>query len=271
MDQWKDKVVVITGGSSGLGVALAQQFATADARVVCLARGQEQLEATVGELTGTGSLDVQSVVADVTDDQSVSGAIASIIDSHGRIDVWINNVGKSLRIALADATVANFEDLMQVNFYSAVRCTRAVMAELERSGGSLINIGSLASKTGWPFVSPYAASKHALAAYHHQLRLEGPASVHFLLVCPGPICRADSETRYADQAAGLPDGVAKPGAGAKVKGIDPNELARRVRIACEKRKLELVMPWKARIAFAISQLSPWLGDRLLKQFSSKNP
>ena len=265
MNQWKDKVVVITGGSSGLGVALARQFATVGARVVCLARGQEQLQATVEELAGTGS--VQSIVADVTDDQSVSNAVASIMDSHGQIDVWINNVGKSLRIALADATVANFEDLMQVNFYSAVRCTRAVTDELERSGGSLINIGSLASKTGWPFVSPYSTSKHALAAYHHQLRLEGPAAVHYLLVCPGPIRRADSETRYAEQAAGLPDGVAKPGAGAKVKGIDPNELAEKIRIACEKRKLELVMPWKARIAFALSQLSPWLGDKLLKKFN----
>ena len=91
--------------------------------------------------------------------------------------------------------------------------------------------------------------------------------MHYLLVCPGPIRRADSETRYAEQAAGLPDGVSKPGAGAKVKGIDPDELAGRIRIACEKRKLELVMPWKARIAFALSQLSPWLGDKLLKKFN----
>lgn len=267
MEQWKDKVVVITGGSSGLGVALARQFATAGARVVCLARGQEQLQATVETLTESGGLDVQSVVADVTDDQSVSQAVASIINSHGRIDAWVNNVGKSLRIALSDATVANFEDLMQVNFYSAVRCTRAVLSHLERDGGSLINIGSLAAKTGWPFVSPYSASKHALAAYHHQLRLEGPASVHYLLVCPGPIRRADSATRYADQATDLPDAAAKPGAGAKVKGIDADELAQRIRVACEKRKLELVMPWKARIAFALSQLSPWLGDKLLKRFN----
>ena len=267
MDQWKDKVVVITGGSSGLGVALARQFATAGARVVCLARGQEQLQATVEELVADGSLDVQSVVADVTNDQSVSNAVASIMASHGQINVWVNNVGKSLRIALADATVANFEDLMQVNFYSAVRCTRAVIDELERSAGSLINIGSLASKTGWAFVSPYSASKHALAAYHHQLRLEGPSNVHFLLVCPGPIRRPDSDTRYADQAKGLPEGVSKPGAGVKVKDIDPHRLADQIRIACEKRKLELVTPWKARLAFALTQLSPWLGDQLLKRMN----
>ncbi len=267
MNQWKEKVVVITGGSSGLGEALARQFAATGARVVCLARGKEQLQTTTDELAASGSADVRSVVADVTDDQSVSSAVASILESHGRIDVWINNVGKSLRIALADATVASFEDLMQINFYSAVRCTQAVLDELERNDGSLINVGSLASKTGWPYVSPYSASKHALAAYHHQLRLEGPSNVHFLLVCPGPIRRADSQTRYSDQATGLPDDAAKPGAGVKVKGMPPDELAQRIRIACEKRKLELVMPWKARIAFALSQLSPWLGDKLLKRFN----
>ena len=267
MDQWKDKVVVVTGGSSGLGAALARQFAGAGARTVCLARGEQQLNATVDQIRASGSLDVQALVADVTDDQSVSDAVSSIISSHGRIDVWINNVGKSLRVALSDATVANFEDLMQINFYSAVRCTQAVINELERNGGSLVNIGSLASKTGWPFVSPYSASKHALAAYHHQLRLEGPSNVHFLLVCPGPIRRPDSDTRYADQAKRLPEGVSKPGAGVKVKGIDPHRLADQIRIACEKRKLELVTPWKARLAFALTQLSPWLGDQLLKRMN----
>ncbi len=266
MDQWKDKVVAVTGGSSGLGAALAREFAEAGARVVCLARGEEQLNATVDQIRRSGSLDVQALVADVTDDQSVSDAVSSIVSSHGRIDVWVNNVGKSLRMALADATVENFEELMQINFYSAVRCTRAVIKELERNSGSLINIGSLASKTGWPYVSPYSASKHALAAYHHQLRLEGPGSVHFLLVCPGPIRRSDGGSRYADQAAGLPEDAAKPAAGAKVKGIAPNELAKQIRLACEKRKLELVTPWKARIAFALSQLSPWLGDKLLRRF-----
>lgn len=266
MKQWQGKVVVITGGSGGLGLEMAREFAVAGARVVCLARGQEQLDRAVSTLAGSGNLDVQAIRADVTDDRSVVDTVASIKTSHGGIDVWINNVGKSRRVALVDASVADFEELMEVNFYAAVRCTRAVIAELERRRGSLVNIGSLASKTGWPYVSPYSASKHALAAYHHQLRLEGAAAVHYLLVCPGPIRRSDSETRYADQAAGLPEGAAKPGAGVRVKGIDPGKLAGLIRVACEKRQLELVVPWKARIAFSLSQLSPWLGDKLLKRF-----
>ena len=268
MPSWKEKVVVVTGGSKGLGIAIARQFGMAGARVVCLARGQDQLNSVVQTLKSDHAINVSSVCADVTDDSSVIAAINAIKESHGSIDVWVNNVGKSLRIALTEAVVLDYSDLMEINFYSAVRCTGAVLPELERSGGSLVNIGSLASKTGWPYVSPYAATKHALAAYHHQLRLEGPEAVHYLLVCPGPIRRDDSQTRYAAQTCGLPQEVAQPGAGVKVKGIDADLLAKRIRQACEQRKLEIVMPAKARIAFALSQLSPWLGDQLLKRFNS---
>ena len=268
MPSWKEKVVVVTGGSSGLGAAIARQFGIAKAQVVCLARGQDQLNSVVQTLKRDHAIDATAICADVTDDASIVTAINAIKESHGRIDVWVNNVGKSLRIALADADVSDYSDLMEINFYSAVRCTIAVLPELERSGGTLVNIGSLASKTGWPYVSPYAATKHALAAYHHQLRLEGPESVHYLLVCPGPIRRDDHQTRYAAQVSGLPQEAAQPGAGVKVKGIDADFLAKRIRQACERRTFEIVMPAKARIAFALSQLSPWLGDKLLKRFNN---
>ena len=267
MPDWNQKVIVVTGGSSGFGVAIARQFAAAGARVVCLARDAQKLAEVAERFERDENLVITTVVADVTDDQSVANAVATVKETFGQIDGWVNNVGKSLRIALADATVEDFASLMEINFYSAVRCARAVMPELERSHGHLINIGSLASKTGWPSVAPYSASKHALAAWHHQLRLEGDPKVHYLHVCPGPIRRHDSATRYSDQAAGLPDAANQPGAGVKVKGLEPDYLAEQIRIACERRKPELVLPWKARIAFSLAQLSPRLGDWLLKKFS----
>ena len=103
---------------------------------------------------------------------------------------------------------------------------------------------------------------------HHQLRLEGPESIHYLFVCPGPIRRDDSGHRYAAEAAKLPQEAARPGAGVKLKGIPPEEIANRIRTACERRKADLVLPGKARLAFALAQLSPRLGDYLLKKFSS---
>ena len=133
MPDWNQKVIVVTGGSSGLGVAIARQFAVAGARVVCLARDAQKLAAVAERFEREENLSITTVVADVTNDQSVAEAVATIKETHGQIDGWVNNVGKSLRIALADATVEDFADLMEINFYSAVRCTRAVMPELERS------------------------------------------------------------------------------------------------------------------------------------------
>jgi short-subunit dehydrogenase len=286
MTNWNGKVVVVTGGSSGLGRQIAAEFLRCGCHVVCLARDAVKLNAAAEELKEVQSLNslsganpqngpsdkatgsVSCVAADVTDDASVAAAVAEIKQSHGQIDVWINNVGRSLRISLADATVSDYRELMEINFISAIRCTAAVLPLLDRTSGHLVNIGSLASKTGWPWVAPYTTSKHALAAYHHQLRLEGPRSVHYLFVCPGPIARSDAGARYSAQASSLPDHVSRPGAGVKMKGISPEYIAKKIRLGCERRKADIVLPWKARIAFALAQLSPRIGDRLLKSSSS---
>jgi short-subunit dehydrogenase len=88
------------------------------------------------------------------------------------------------------------------------------------------------------------------------------------LVCPGPIARADSGRRYDSQAAGLPESARRPGGGVKLKGISPDKLATNILRYCERRKPELVMPAKARILFALSQLSPTLGDWIIGKMTS---
>jgi len=220
-------------------------------------------------LSGAGH-SVVPIVADVTDDASVENAVAQIESQFGRLDVWVNNVGKSARTSVTDCSIDLYDELMQLNFYSAVRCTQFALPLLERSSGSLINIGSLASKTAWPWMAPYSASKHALAAYAHQLRLEGPNNVNFLHVMPGPIKRPDAGSRYDAQADGVSDTARKPGAGAKVKGIDPQDLAERIVNAQRQGRAELIVPSKSRILFAIAQLSSTAGDWLLKRFTTRD-
>ena len=234
-----------------------------------LARNEQRLTAVTESFTGAGHR-VVPIVADVTDDASIQNAVDQIESQHGRLDVWVNNVGKSTRASIADCSVDTYNDLMQLNFYSAVRCTKLAMPLLQKSSGSLISIGSLASKTAWPWMAPYSASKHALSAFMHQLRLEGPENVNFLHVLPGPIKRDDAGTRYDDQASGISETALKPGAGAKVKGIAPQVLAERIVWAEQRRQSELILPAKSRILFAIAQLSPRAGDWLLKRFTSDN-
>jgi len=140
----------------------------------------------------------------------------------------------------------------------------AALPLLTKSKGSIVNIGSLASKSAARWVAAYPATKFAVAAYSQQLRLElGPQGVHVLLVCPGPIKR-DTPRLYEHKGVeGLPESARKPGAGVKTKGIAPEKLVASIISATEKRKYELVMPLKAKILFALSQICPKLGDRIV--------
>ena len=268
MADWHNKIVVITGGSEGLGYALAVDFGQRGASVVILARDPVRLD-EVCIVARSHGWKFDSIVADVTDDDSVKQAVAEIMTRHGRIDVWINNVGKSTRTSLLDCDVAQYQSMMEINFYSAVRCTLAVLPHLVETSGHLVNIGSLAAKTGWVHVAPYATSKHALAAFNHQLRLEGPSNVHFLLVCPGPIRRTDAATRYAAESASLDSSANQPGGGVKLKGISAEKLAAKIERATQRRKSELIVPGYTRILFALLQLAPKLADWILLRSKKK--
>jgi short-subunit dehydrogenase len=123
----------------------------------------------------------------------------------------------------------------------------------------------LASKIASAYLGAYPASKFAVAAYSRQLRLElAPRGLHVLLVCPGPLQRADAGTRYDDQAAGLPAAARRPGAGAQLKAIDPLALGQRIIRACQRREPELVVPGKVRWLAALSELAPSWGDWILR-------
>ena len=168
-----------------------------------------------------------------------------------------------------ETTVEDFQDLWELNFLAMVRCTRAAAPLLLDSGGHIVNIGSLAAKSASRFVGAYPVSKHAVAAYSHQLRLElASQGVHVLLVCPGPLTRPDEGDRYNDQTQNLPESARKPGGGVKLKTISPDYMAQRILRACQRRQPELIVPAKARLLFAISQLFPSLGDWIIRKSSA---
>jgi uncharacterized protein len=178
-----------------------------------------------------------------------------------RLDLLVNCAGRSSRGKIEETTPEQFQQLWDLNFLAAVRCTRALLPMLLESRGHVVQIGSLASKTASKYLGAYPASKFALAAYSQQLRLElHERGLHVLLVCPGPIAREDAGSRYAAEAGNLPAEARQPGGGAKLKGLDPELLAQQVLRACERRQPELVLPWKARLLFAISALWPRWGD-----------
>jgi len=268
MAYWTDKVAIVTGGSAGLGRVLGESLAAAGARVVLAARNTERLQQAVKEITEQGH-SALSVTTDVTIDAHVSTLMERTVDEYGRIDVLINSAGCSDRGHALDTPPKRFQELWELNFLATVRCCRAAAPHLINARGHLVNVGSLASKTATRLLGAYPASKFPVAAYSQQLRYElGPQGVHVLLVCPGPIAREDSGRRYDEQTSDLPTVANQPGAGVKLKGIPPARLAAKILQACQRQRPELVMPAKAKLLFAIAQLSPAMGDWLLKRLTS---
>jgi NAD(P)-dependent dehydrogenase (short-subunit alcohol dehydrogenase family) len=259
------RVVVVTGGSAGLGWEIGRAFGRQGARVCLIARNQDRLQAAVDRLTRE-SLSATSVVADVTDQASVDAAFAELRRRHAQLDVLVNSAGISHRAAILDTTPEDFQDCWELNFLGAVRCTRAAAESLLAAGGHLVQVGSLSSKLATPYLGAYPASKFALAAYTQQLRLElAPRGLHVLHVCPGPIRRDDAGRRYDQLAAELPESARRPGGGARLKALDPAWLAERIVRACQKRETELVVPGKVRWLAALAQCRADWADWIIRR------
>jgi short-subunit dehydrogenase len=262
MSYWQDKRAIVTGGTLGLGKQLARLLVERGARVAVVARGQEGLDNTARELSACGG-QVLAIAADVTKDADMTRLAATIRDAWGGADFLCHSAGRSMRSQAISTPVEKYQELFELNFLSSVRCIQAFHEMLAASRGHYVMMGSLAGKIAPRYYGAYPASKFAVSALAQQLRLElGPQGVHVLLVCPGPILR-EVERRY--EATDVPPEALTVAAGAKLRSIDPNQLAVQILRACERRRAELVVPGKARLLFAVSQLWPELGDWILRR------
>ena len=270
MTYWAGKVVVVTGGSAGLGLELAKFAVGQGARVALVARNRERLEAACKTLAEESpGAEVEGFATDITDFTQVEACCKQVIDRFERVDALFNCAGKSDRGDVLRTTPERFRELWELNFLGLANCTQVFIPELIKSRGHVVNIGSLASKSASKYLGAYPASKFPVAGYSQQLRLElADAGVHVLLACPGPIARKDSGYRYED--TDVPEAARQPGGGVKLKGLDPERLCKSILRACERRQLELVKPGKARLLFVISQISPALGDWLVAKMTRSN-
>lgn len=281
MSYWNDKTALITGGSAGLGLAIARELVRQGARVAIAGRDQRRLDDAVASLrleaasgsslrrdpSGETIPAAVGIPADVTRPEDVESLVQKALLSLDRLDLLVNCAGKSSRGTAASTSPDQYRELWELNFLALVGCTQACLPHLLKTRGHVVNIGSLASKSAAPFLGGYAASKFPVAAFSQQLRLElADEGLHVLLVCPGPIRRDDAGSRY-DEATGVPASARQPAGGVKLSSIDPDWLARRILLACQRRSAELVVPAKARLLFAIAQLWPRLGDWIVQRMT----
>ena len=188
MKEFKDKVIWITGASSGIGEALALEFARLGARVILSARREDELK-RVGALTKLPELDLMILPFDLSDTKNASGIAAQVINKFGRIDILINNGGYSQRSAAIETSLEIDRQLMEVNYFSYVALTKAVLPYMKRQkSGHIIAVSSIAGKFCFYLRSSYSAAKHALHGFYESLRLETETiGIKTLIVCPGKI------------------------------------------------------------------------------------
>lgn len=188
MSAFKDKVVWITGASSGIGEALVHAFAKEGAIIVLSARRVAELERVQRE----ARLDQERsllIPFDLGDTSKANFYVRQIIDTFGRVDILVNNGGQSQRGEAVETSEAIERQLMEVNYFSAVSLSKAVLPYmLKQQSGQLVVVSSIAGKFGFYLRSTYSAAKHALYGYFESLRLETEKKgVRTLMVCPGKV------------------------------------------------------------------------------------
>ncbi|TWU33620.1 putative 2,4-dienoyl-CoA reductase [Novipirellula aureliae] len=261
-------VVLVTGGSAGLGRVIATTFASAGYRVAIVGRNQERLESARSAIGTTEQ--TLCCAADLTIEADAVRTIRQVGDHFGRLDVLVNCVGTSDRGAIENLTSERMIDLVEQNVCTTLHCSKAALPLLEESSGVIINIGSLAAKVGTRYLGGYCIAKHALAGMTQQMRLEWLSrGVHVGLINPGPIRRDDEGSRYQSKLDGnIPVEASRPGGGTKVKGLAADEVAAIVLDCVRRRRPDVILPRYLRLLITLGNLSPRLGDWLLLKFSS---
>ena len=179
-------MVLITGGSKGLGIAMARRFAAEGCRLAITARNREELHGAKRELERRGA-QVFSVPCDVTDEAQVKQMIAEVIAHFGRIDILVNNAGQIQVGPLTAMSVQDFDSAMKVMFWGTVFPTLALLPEMvKRHSGKIVNITSVGGKVSVPHMVPYTCAKFAATGFSEGLRAEmGPEGIQVTTIAPG--------------------------------------------------------------------------------------
>jgi short-subunit dehydrogenase len=251
-----EQSIVITGASSGIGLATALLAAAQGARLLLIARSGETLKTLTDKIAADGG-EVLHVVADVADRQKMEMAAQEAADLLGGIDTWVNNAGVSIYGRLDEVSEADSRRLFDTNFWGLVNGSLAALPHLKRNGGALINVGSEASEAVVPYLGMYAASKHAVKGFTDALLVEveemDKAPVTVTLIQPTAVNTPfpHHAKNYMEREPKLPPPV-----------IEPEQVAETILKAATTGGRDIKVGAMAVINTTVSKLMPSLGDKM---------
>lgn len=261
MSTSKNKVVWITGASSGIGEALAKAFASEGAKLILSARRVEELH-RVKESLNLPDEDVLILPLDLSETSKTNELAQKVISTFGKIDLLINNGGISQRSLATDTPIEIDRKIMEINFFGTIALTKSVLPYmLKQKNGHIIVISSIAGKFGFYFRSAYSASKHALHGFFESLRMElYNENVKVLIVCPGKI-KTDISINAVTGNGGKHNKMDE----SQAKGISAEECARQILNGIKNNKEELFIGGKELKAIWVKRFFPKLFSKLIRK------
>lgn len=259
---FENKVVVVTGGTDGIGKALVAELLQNGAKVATCGRNHDKLYSLQSEYP---SYPLHPVVADVSNENDCRHFIESTIKAFGGIDVLINNAGISMRALLKDSSVEVLRRVMDINFFGAVYCTKYALPSIVERRGTIVGISSIAGYRGLPGRSGYSASKFALQGWLEAIRTELlDDGVHVMWVCPG--FTTSNIRNVALNPDGKPQGESPMDEG---NMMTAEECAHRILKAIKNKERTVVMTFQGKQTVFMNKFFPGLADKLVRKFFFK--
>lgn len=252
---FRDKVVIVTGASSGIGRATALEFARNGSKVVLAARSAARLAELEGEITAAGE-EALLCVTDVSKEEDCRRLIEKAVEKFGTVDILINNAGISMRALFDDVEISVLKRLMDVNFWGTVYCTKYALPYIVGNRGSIVGVSSTAGFHGLPGRTGYSASKFALHGFLETIRIENlREKLHVMIIAPG---FTTSEVR---KHALLADGSEQGNSPREEKNMMSAEhVARWILKGIRKKKRNKIMTWTGRFTALLQRIIPAVVD-----------
>ena len=262
----KDKVVIITGASSGIGLACAKAFYKEKAKVVLAARSIDTLNEIVKELDPEGERCL-AVKTDVTIEDDCKNLVKQAVDKFGKIDVLVNNAGVSMRAVFDEVEIPVLKRVMDVNFWGTVYCTKYALPYIQQTKGTIAGISSIAGFHGLPGRTAYSASKFAMHGFLESIRIENLKKEVHVLVLAASFTTSNIRISALD-AHGNSQGITPRH---EEKMSSPDKVAKNLLRSIRKKKRNRIMSLEGQLMVLFQRIIPFLTDWVIFRKFKKEP